>query len=385
MGFLSGRVTYERFAVSGSPIRLFDDSHVETVNKFAIGKVGAVTADGVEVGFTAGEHILDLDFSLEKNIINDALHFAMRVDSNKIPGDLLKAYTALELSSLVAENPSGFPSRQQRLQAKESAQQRCEAEAKSGKFRKMKQFPILWDCRQNLVYFGATNANAIDRFVGLFKEAFGRTLTRITSGSLAHDKASSRGQNRAVEDLAPSVYTGPSRTITIQWVANQYGSRDFLGNEFLLWLWWILDSQSDTIKLGDNSAVTCMIHKTLMLECPDGETGKETISSEAPATLPEAKRAILAGKLPRKAGLIVVRHDEQYELTLQAETLAVGSASLPKYEGDPGRAELEDRVDRLRHLTETLDLLFDTFCQRRLSSKWQEDLQQIRDWLKEID
>src|SRR5690606_11340435 len=138
------------------------------------------------------------------------------------------------------------------------------------KFRKMKQFPILWDARNNLVYFGASNANAIDRFVGLFKEAFGRTLSRISSGSLAYDKASSRGQSRAVEDLAPSVFTGPNRSVTIQWVANQYGSRDFLGNEFLLWLWWVLDSQADTIPLPDNSEATCMIYKTLTLECPDG-------------------------------------------------------------------------------------------------------------------
>lgn len=385
MGFLSGRVTYERFAVSGPEISLFNQEHVDTIDRFAVGKVGAVTADGVEVGFTGGEHLLDLDFTLEKNIINDALHFGMRIDSNKIPGDLLKAYTALELATLAAENPSGHPNRQQRLQAKENAQQQCEAESKTGKFRKMKQFPILWDARNNLVYFGATNANAIDRFVGLFKEAFGRTLTRISSGSLAHEKASSRGQSRAVEDLAPSVFTGPNRSVTIQWVANQFGSRDFLGNEFLLWLWWVLDTQSDTITLPDQSQATCMIHKTLTLECPDGETGKETISSEAPAKLPEAKRALLAGKLPRKAGLIVVRHDEQYDLTLQAETLSVGSASLPKYEGDPGRPELEDRVDRLRHLSDTIDLLFDAFCRRRLGSQWVDELRQIRDWLKEAD
>jgi hypothetical protein len=33
-------------------------------------------------------------------------------------------------------------------------------------------------------------------------------------------------------------------------------------------------------------------------------------------TSPEARRAIQSGKLPRKVGLTVVRHDQQYELTL---------------------------------------------------------------------
>jgi hypothetical protein len=47
------------------------------------------------------------------------------------------------------------------------------------------------------------------------------------------------------------------------------------------------------------------------------------MTNEGPTRLPEAFRALQAGKLPRKAGLILVRHDQQYELTLQAETLAV--------------------------------------------------------------
>ena len=67
-----------------------------------------------------------------------------------------------------------------------------------------------------------------------------------------------------------------------------------------------------------------MLARTLTLECPRGQTGSESITSDGPTRLPEARRAIQAGKLPRKAGLTLVRHEQQYELTLQAETLAVG-------------------------------------------------------------
>ena len=76
-----------------------------------------------------------------------------------------------------------------------------------------------------------------------------------------------------------------------------------------------------------------MLARTLTLECPRGQTGKETIPSDGPTRLPEARRAIQAGKLPRKAGLILVRHDNQYELTLQAETLAVSGASCRRRRG----------------------------------------------------
>src|SRR3954469_13679100 len=108
-----------------------------------------------------------------------------------------------------------------------------------------------------------------------------------------------------------------------------------------------------------------MIAKTLLLECPRGVSGSETIRSAGPAKLPEARRAIQAGKLPRQAGLILVRHSQQYELTLQAETLAVSAAKLPPAE-EKERAELEERISQLRHLQETVDLLYYAFLKRRM-------------------
>ena len=124
-----------------------------------------------------------------------------------------------------------------------------------------------------------------------------------------------------------------------------------------------------------------MLARTLVLECPRGETGKESITSDGPTRLPEALRAVQAGKLPRKVGLTVVRHDQQYELTLQAETLAISGARLPPVEGDDERARLEERVVQLRNLLETLDLLYDAFGERRFSAGWPKDLVKIQKWL----
>ena len=97
--------------------------------------------------------------------------------------------------------------------------------------------------------------------------------------------------------------------------------------------------------------------------------------------MPEARRAIQSGKLPRKVGMIVVRHDQQYELTLQAESLAIGGAKLPQPEEDDERARLQARVGTLRHLLETLDLLYDAFGARRFDSSWRKELIRIQKWL----
>jgi hypothetical protein len=127
--------------------------------------------------------------------------------------------------------------------------------------------------------------------------------------------------------------------------------------------------------------------RTLTLECPRGQTGHETISHEGPTRLPEARRAIQAGKLPRKAGLTVVRHDQQYELTLHAETLAVGSAKLPPVadEVTDARARMEERVSSIRELVATLDLMYGAFLARRLDAGWADELAVMQKWLKRED
>ncbi len=203
MSYLYGRIAFERFDVSGRDIKILDQSHVKTIDDHAIGKTGAITADGVEVGFTAGRHVLDLDFSLEKNIINDALVFGLRVDTNKLPSDLMRAYAEMELAVLLAESEQEFPSRKMKQQAKEAAEERLNDEAKSGKFRRMKQFPVMWDIRNKVVYFGGSNQTAMEQFANLFKEAFGRTLTRRTSGHVAYEIAQRLEKTRSLEIYPP--------------------------------------------------------------------------------------------------------------------------------------------------------------------------------------
>jgi hypothetical protein len=159
---------------------------------------------------------------------------------------------------------------------------------------------------------------------------------------------------------------------------------DFQGNEFLVWIWHALQNDGESVNLADGSNVTVMLAKTLTLDCPRGETGRDHLTDDAPTRLPEAFRALQSGKLPRKAGMILVRQGAEYELTLQAESFQVAGAALPKAEGvrlSPFETKVT-RLESLRHLAQTLDLLFDAFLRRRTTAGWNEDLGRIRRWLQ---
>src|SRR5579885_2967015 len=124
MGFLSGRVSFVRYKVSGRAPKSFGPEHLERLAAHAIGKQRVVSADGIEVGWTAGDHILDTRFDLAKNVVNDALSFCLRVDQQKIPADLLRAYTAVELQAAAEKNPSGRPSARQKREARDLSRER---------------------------------------------------------------------------------------------------------------------------------------------------------------------------------------------------------------------------------------------------------------------
>src|SRR5438270_5868135 len=140
MGFFTGRVTCMRFRVSGQARRTFRVEDLDRLVQNAIGRQRVATKDGSQAGWLAGDHILDTKFDLAKNLVNDALHFALRIDEQKVPADLLRAYTQVELEALAASNPSGIPSGRQKRQARLTAKERLEDESRDGRYLRPRSF-----------------------------------------------------------------------------------------------------------------------------------------------------------------------------------------------------------------------------------------------------
>src|SRR5881398_3446411 len=140
MGFFSGRVTCARYRVKGPSPGLFGPEHLERLQAHTVGKHRLASSDGVEVGWTAGDHVLDTHFDLAKNVVNDALHFAFRVDTERLPSDLMRAYYEIDLKALSTGNPSGNPSARQKREARETARDRLEQEAKDGRYLRRKTY-----------------------------------------------------------------------------------------------------------------------------------------------------------------------------------------------------------------------------------------------------
>ncbi len=164
MGFLNGRVTYVRYRVSGDEPLPFGDEVLEQVEAHAIGKHGSADpTDGVTVGW-AGRR------PRPRHELRPGEERPQRRASPGDPGrhrqDPRRAAAGLHpdrADARAALNPSGFPTKAQREEAKEAARIRAEAEAADGRFRRRKHYPVLWDGQSNILYAGTTSASVLDR------------------------------------------------------------------------------------------------------------------------------------------------------------------------------------------------------------------------------
>jgi hypothetical protein len=386
MGFDSGTFTFRRFAVLGHNMpETIESAHLEKLAESALREKEIGSVEEEEYGWVGGRHLFDTEFDFAHNVFNDCIHFALRVDSNKVPGDLKSAYLAMEEDAIAKTNPSGFISKQQKKEVKETVRARLEDEQRSGRFRRSRLIPLLWDFTTHTLYCPATGKN-LEKLHEIFERTFGLSLLPISSGSLALRLLEPRGRRRDYEDARPTRFVhGPEGEGVLPeypWVLKGPEPKDFLGNEFLLWLWQQTDVKEGRIDTDAAGRIELLIDKSLDLDCAYGITGRDGLRGDGPTDMPEARDALRVGKLPRKCALSLVLNKQQFDLKLNAEDFTFGGTRLPEVEdADSPRVLFEERITLLRDLVKGWDALFDTFLKLRCSSAWEGHVSQIRKWI----
>jgi hypothetical protein len=385
MGFASGSVSFRRFAVVGKQPKSIEQSLLDKLSENALRPTEMGVPEEIEYGWSGGRHVLDDKFGFDSNVFADALFFGLKIETNKVPGDLKRAYQQMEEDALAKGNKSGFISKSQKKDAKSTVQQKVEDEMRGGRFRRSKVLPVLWDLPTQTVY-AAASGKKFEMLAELFQRTFELDLLPLSAGALALRTLEPHGRRRDYEDLRPTRFvTGPEgegQYPEYPWVAKGPEPKDFVGNEFLLWLWYEAERKDGEIKTDDGKEVTIFIDRQLDMDCAYGQTGKDGLRGDGPCRMPEARDALRSGKVPRKAGMLINVSKMDFSLSLNPETFGVGTAKLPEVEdAETPRVLFEERIALLRDLSKTLDGLFGTFMKVRASSSWEGQVNSMRRWI----
>jgi len=414
MSFQSGRVSFSRFLVNGKAPAAADENLLDILAQHAFRETEIGTPQEIESGWVTGEHIYDTRFTYEKNIFGPAgaagagtmLLFAIRIDTNTVPADIKRAIKQMNEQAAAEASHTGHASKQEKKDAREQADEQIRAELAAGRYRRPKMVPVLWDLSSRMIYCGAGGNTVAEQLAVCMRRSFDVEIEPLSSGALAGELMHALGGRRDFEDLRPSPFTLPPAQATadhedaggprdlnipaVPWAYASNNTRDFLGNEWLIWLWWIIENHEGLVTIreerGRSADIAIHIDKMLDSECAWGATGKQTLKGPGPSRLPEAAEAMAAGKWPRKATLIVADTGDgaQWELTLHADRWQVSGSQLPKPDGIDPQTAREAREYRLvftTRLAAVLDGLFGAFLKERTASTWPTKRDKIRQWI----
>ena len=168
-------------------------------------------------------------------------------------------------------------------------------------------------------------------------------------------------------------------------IAVAYNRFKFLGDEFLTWLWFVIEQDPTVIRKADPDINSFEIGNRIVLEKKQKEAFERITIKGEDAGLEEAKVALQNGAMVAELNLIYRSGQQKWQFTLKGESLNLSSLKTPKIATPENPEEVEGSVlekiflyDKILHF---LEKLYKNFIKLRLSSRWQShEIYLINKW-----
>jgi hypothetical protein len=163
--------------------------------------------------------------------------------------------------------------------------------------------------------------------------------------------------------------------------ADDRGGLDYLGPEFLTWLWWRSEEDPRFVR-PDGTELFLHVDEHLEFRGERAASRRTTLRAGAPSASMEARAALKSGKLLVAARLLMARGDEEVAFTLRAEDLDVTGLKLPAPGDDAKnpRERLAASLEAFDRFWDDLDHCFATFLEVRTSDAWDDEVRRFRTW-----
>jgi hypothetical protein len=170
-------------------------------------------------------------------------------------------------------------------------------------------------------------------------------------------------------------------------VAIAYNRYVFLGNEFLTWIWFIIENDMQLLRQCDPEVVELTVGNRMVLE-NKLSNGKEIVTIRGDAAgLEEALLALSKGAVITEINLIYKSGVTEFHFTLKGESLSFSNLKLPECATNEKNEDLDALVLEKLYLYDKpfkfIDQLYIFFVKLRLSDAWREEtLARMKQWLQ---
>ena len=169
-------------------------------------------------------------------------------------------------------------------------------------------------------------------------------------------------------------------------VAVAYNRFKFLGDEFLTWLWFVIEQDPSVLRNADPDLTSFEIGNRIVLEKKHKKAFERITIKGEDAGLEEAKVALKNGALVAELNLVYRSAQQKWQFTLKGESLNLSRLKTPKIAQpeNPDEVEGNDLEKNFLYdkILQILEKLYKTLIKLRTSNRWQShETSLIKKWL----
>ncbi len=161
-----------------------------------------------------------------------------------------------------------------------------------------------------------------------------------------------------------------------------------LGRDFLTWLWFKSEQQNGLFKTGQGEDFALYIEQKIAVEGGEGESLEKAVCTGMMSELREAKLGLRTGKKVVQAKIKLEQDANEWIMEVNASHFSFSGLKTPKVdtkveEGDDPDSILLEKIFLIEKAIGFMDEVFSRFLEKRLSIRWQEEVDAFREWLYE--
>jgi hypothetical protein len=170
-------------------------------------------------------------------------------------------------------------------------------------------------------------------------------------------------------------------------VAVAYNRYKFIGNEFLTWLWFTIDTDQPFFKTIDETLTSLYLGNRIVLENRINDASEIITIKGDDAGLEEGLLSLRKGAVVIEMNICYKNENQDWQFTLKGESLSFSGLNVPETGPVETKADIEgmvlEKVYLYEKAIELVNRLFNIFLKLRSSVEWnQKIVPDIKKWMQ---
>lgn len=169
-------------------------------------------------------------------------------------------------------------------------------------------------------------------------------------------------------------------------IAVAYNRYKFIGNEFLTWLWFIIETDQRFLKTIDETIDALYVGNRIVIENNINDSREIITIKGDDADLEEGLLSLRKGAVVIELNLAYKTDNQEWKFTLKGESLSFSGLKVP----ETGPVETAEDIESIvlekaylyKKVIDLIDCLFNVFLKLRLTVDWNhKTVPKIKKWL----